>query len=99
MLGVAYKKDTDDVRESPALDIIELLRQKGADMRYHDPHVHSIHHNGFAMTGEPELDGALAAADCTVRVTDPSCYRRVAPPLATVSLISAHAPGRCVHAS
>ena len=36
VLGVAYKKDIDDVRESPALDVIELLRQKGADVRYHD---------------------------------------------------------------
>jgi len=53
-MGVAYKKDIDDVRESPALDVIELLRQKGADVRYHDPYVPSIRHNGFHMQGEPD---------------------------------------------
>ena len=74
VLGVAYKKDIDDVRESPALDVIELLHQKGADVQYHDPYVPTIHHNGFAMTGELDLDTALAAADCVVVVTDHSCY-------------------------
>ena len=70
VLGVAYKKDIDDVRESPALDVIELLRQKGADVRYHDPYVARISHNGFQMQGEPDL----AAADCAVVVTDHSSY-------------------------
>jgi UDP-N-acetyl-D-glucosamine dehydrogenase len=74
VLGVAYKKDIDDVRESPALDIIELLRQKGADVRYHDPYVPTIRHNGFEMAGETNLDAALAAADCVVVVTDHSSY-------------------------
>lgn len=74
VLGVAYKKDIDDVRESPALDVIELLRQKGADVRYHDPYVPCIRHNGFEMRGEADLDAALAAADCAVVVTDHSCY-------------------------
>ena len=50
VLGVAYKKDIDDVRESPALDVIELLRAKGADVRYHDPYVPSILHNGHGLT-------------------------------------------------
>ena len=45
VLGVAYKKDIDDVRESPALDIIELLQAKGADVRYHDPYVATLSHN------------------------------------------------------
>jgi UDP-N-acetyl-D-glucosamine dehydrogenase len=74
VLGVAYKKDIDDVRESPALDVIELLRHKGADVRYHDPYVPCIHHNGFEMYGEPDLAAALAAADCAVVVTDHSWY-------------------------
>jgi UDP-N-acetyl-D-glucosamine dehydrogenase len=74
VLGVAYKKDIDDVRESPALDVIELLRHKGADVRYHDPYVSCIHHNGFEMAGEPDLAAALAAADCAVVVTDHSSY-------------------------
>lgn len=74
VLGVAYKKDIDDVRESPALDIIELLRLKGADVCYHDPYVPTIRHNGFELTGEPELEPALTAADCVVVVTDHSVY-------------------------
>lgn len=74
VLGVAYKKDIDDVRESPALDIIELLRQKGADVRYHDPYVLSIQHNGFEMAGETDLEAALDAADCVLIVTDHSVY-------------------------
>ncbi len=57
-----------------ALDVIELLRQKGADVRYHDPYVLSVRHNGFEMAGEADLDAALAAADCAVVVTDHSWY-------------------------
>jgi len=57
-----------------ALDVIELLRQKGAAVRYHDPYVPTIRHNGFEMAGEPDLDAALAAADCAVVVTDHSSY-------------------------
>jgi len=74
VLGVAYKKDIDDLRESPALDIIELLRAKGAEVRYHDPYVPVILHNGHDLTCEPALDAALAAADCVVIVTDHSVY-------------------------
>jgi hypothetical protein len=55
----AQQKDIDDVRESLALDVIELLRQKGADVRYHDPYVPAIRHNGYKMAGEPDLDTAL----------------------------------------
>ncbi len=62
------------MRESPALDVIELLRAKGADVRYHDPYVPCISHNGFQMQGEPDLDAAFAAADCAVVVTDHSNY-------------------------
>ena len=74
VLGVAYKKDIDDLRESPALDIIELLRAKGADVRYHDPYVPVISHNGHDLTCEPALDAALDAADCVVIVTDHTVY-------------------------
>ena len=74
VLGVAYKKDIEDVRESPALDIIELLRQKGARVGYHDPHVPHIDHDGAALSCEPSLDAALDAADCVVVVTDHSAY-------------------------
>lgn len=74
VVGVAYKKDIDDVRESPALDIIELLRQKGADVRYHDPHVASFAHNGHDLCSEKDLNAALESADCVVIVTDHSVY-------------------------
>jgi len=74
VLGVAYKKDIDDVRESPALDIIELLRQKGADVRYHDPYVAQFAHNGHGLRSETDLEPALHAADCVVIVTDHSVY-------------------------
>jgi UDP-N-acetyl-D-glucosamine dehydrogenase len=74
VLGVAYKKDIDDVRESPALDILQLLRAKGADVRYHDPHVPAILHDGQDFTSEPDLDRALHDADCVVIVTDHSAY-------------------------
>jgi UDP-N-acetyl-D-glucosamine dehydrogenase len=74
VLGVAYKKDIDDLRESPALDIIELLRAKGADVRYHDPYVPVISHNGHDLTCAPALDAALDRADCVVIVTDHSVY-------------------------
>ena len=58
------------MRESPALDAIELLRAKGADVRYHDPYVPRISHNGFQMQGESNRD----AADGAVVVTDHSSY-------------------------
>ncbi len=74
VLGVAYKKDIDDVRESPALDVIDLLRGKGADVRYHDPYVTTVAHNGWRLTCEPDLQQALAEADCVVIATDHSCY-------------------------
>jgi UDP-N-acetyl-D-glucosamine dehydrogenase len=74
VLGVAYKKDIDDLRESPALDIIELLRVKGADVRYHDPYVPQLFHNGHSLTSEPELLSAVAQADCVMIVTDHSAY-------------------------
>jgi UDP-N-acetyl-D-glucosamine dehydrogenase len=74
VLGVAYKKDIDDVRESPALDIIELLLQKGAEVRYHDPYVPEILHNGHGLKTEPDVMQAVAQADCAMIVTDHSLY-------------------------
>jgi UDP-N-acetyl-D-glucosamine dehydrogenase len=79
LLGVAYKRDIDDVRESPALSIIDRLRAKGADVRYHDPFVSELRFDDAhtESTGEPlssvELtDEELEAADCSVIVTDHS---------------------------
>ena len=74
IVGVAYKKDISDMRESPALDIIQLLQEKGADVVYHDAHVPTLEHEGVALTCAEDLDAELAAADCTVIVTDHADY-------------------------
>lgn len=74
VLGVAYKKDVSDLRESPALDIIHLLEEKGADVRYHDPYVPSFVHEGMEMVSVTDLETALAKADCVVVATDHSDY-------------------------
>lgn len=74
VLGVAYKKDVSDMRESPALDIIKHLTGKGAIVRYHDPHVPSFQHHGLEMSCVEDLSAALAEADCAVVVTDHSAY-------------------------
>jgi UDP-N-acetyl-D-glucosamine dehydrogenase len=71
VLGVAYKRDVDDVRESPALDVISLLEHKGAHVRFHDPHVESIRlENDAIMHNTPMSDALLADADCVVVITD-----------------------------
>ena len=69
VLGVAYKRDIDDVRESPALDVIELLMRRGATVSYSDPFVPEVDHGPHQITGIPVADGA-ANADCAVIVTD-----------------------------
>jgi UDP-N-acetyl-D-glucosamine dehydrogenase len=74
VLGVAYKKDVSDLRESPALDIIHLLQQKGGQVSYHDPHIPAFHHEGMEMVGIPDLAAGLRASDCVVIVTDHSAY-------------------------
>ena len=74
VVGVAYKKDISDMRESPALDIIQLLEEKGAEVSYHDPHVASLKHEGIALESVDDFDAALADADCTVIVTDHADY-------------------------
>lgn len=75
VLGVAYKPDVDDVRESPALDIIELLRQKGADVQYHDPHVPTIHvDDDYHFESCEYSTELLQTAHCVVVVTNHSYY-------------------------
>lgn len=72
MIGVAYKKDIDDVRESPALDIIKLLEEKGAEVAYHDPYVAEVREDGVTRRGVALTDAELAAADCVLIATDHS---------------------------
>ncbi len=74
VLGVAYKKNVSDLRESPALDIIHLLEQKGAQVAYHDPHVPAFEHDGMAMRRVDDLAAALTAADCVLIATDHAAY-------------------------
>ncbi|HEU4698169.1 MAG TPA: nucleotide sugar dehydrogenase [Gemmatimonadales bacterium] len=72
VLGVAYKRDIDDLRESPALDIIKLLEQQGAQVSYHDPHVPSFTEDGHRFASVALTPEALAAADLVMVVTDHS---------------------------
>ena len=73
VLGVAYKRNIDDVRESPALDIILLLERRGARVTYSDPFVPTLELDGRERTAEDPV--AMAAqADCTVVVTDHTCF-------------------------
>jgi UDP-N-acetyl-D-glucosamine dehydrogenase len=72
IMGVAYKRDIDDVRESPALDIIHLLGRRGAKVSYSDPYVPRIHADGIQLCASAESDAA--AADCVVVVTDHKCF-------------------------
>jgi UDP-N-acetyl-D-glucosamine dehydrogenase len=78
VLGAAYKPDIDDVRESPALDVIALLRKKGALVEYHDPHIGQIHHEkeGWKMESiaDADLMKKVASADAVVIVTNHSSY-------------------------
>ena len=69
VLGVAYKPDIADTRESPAIKLIGLLENAGADVSYHDPHVASFSENGISMSSQP-LEPA--AYDCVVVVTNHS---------------------------
>ncbi len=69
LLGVSYKRDVDDVRESPALDVLRILEQKGAHVIYHDPLVPELKLDGHSYRSVT-LDESLASADCTVLLTD-----------------------------
>jgi UDP-N-acetyl-D-glucosamine dehydrogenase len=74
VLGVAYKRDIDDVRESPALDVIRLLEERGATVSYNDPYVADLHHERIDLTSVELTDEALRASDCVVVVTDHTHY-------------------------
>lgn len=72
IIGVAYKRDIDDVRESPALDIIGMLQKKGAQIRYYDPLVKSISLDGLCFTSESFSLKLLEKSDCVVILADHS---------------------------
>jgi UDP-N-acetyl-D-glucosamine dehydrogenase len=75
VLGVAYKPDIDDIRESPALDVIGLLQKKGAMVEYHDPYIPTLKtHEGLEMHSVPDLMAAVQLADVVVAVTNHKVY-------------------------
>jgi UDP-N-acetyl-D-glucosamine dehydrogenase len=80
VLGAAYKPDVSDVRESPALDVIGLLRDQGAQVQYHDPHVPALDHEGWQMESLNELYEGIAEFDLVVLITDHADfdYKRIA---------------------
>jgi UDP-N-acetyl-D-glucosamine dehydrogenase len=79
VLGVAYKRDVDDMRESPALDVISLLEERGAEVVYHDPYVPSFSEDSHERVSVAFSDAELARADAVVIITDHSSidYQRV----------------------
>ena len=80
LFGVAYKRDVNDVRESPALDVLELLVKRGAVVSYTDPHVPRLEHGGHAWTTVPFETAVNGPCDCAVVATDHTAfdYSRIA---------------------
>ena len=74
VLGIAYKPDIDDLRESPALDVIHLLKEKGAEVVYHDPYIPHLDHENLLMDSVPDLMDAVKDADCVAIITNHSDY-------------------------
>ncbi|MGX8709365.1 MAG: nucleotide sugar dehydrogenase [bacterium] len=75
VLGVAYKSDIDDYRESPALNVIEHLIDEGADTTYYDPYIPEYRHKGVTYTGAKELtDDLLKSADIAIICTAHACF-------------------------
>lgn len=75
VLGAAYKPDIDDIRESPALDVIGLLQKKGAQVEYHDPYIPRLRtHENVEMESVWDVMDAVRRADCVVIITNHSGY-------------------------
>jgi UDP-N-acetyl-D-glucosamine dehydrogenase len=77
ILGVAYKKDVDDPRESPAFTILEMLARRGCLVSYNDPHIPTLphmRHHTIRLDSQPLTDEFVAQQDCVVIVTDHSAY-------------------------
>src|SRR4051812_36923481 len=104
VLGVAYKKDVDDPRESPAFTILELLEERGAVISYNDPHVPSLprmRHHALRLNSQPLTPELLAAQDCVLLVTDHSVYdyetilQHTRLLVDTRNATASYLPGRC----
>ena len=75
IIGVAYKKNVGDLRESPALDILKLLKSKGAQINYHDPYVSTFTLDEMEMVSVSDLYDAIDLADCVLIATDHDGYK------------------------
>ena len=74
ILGAAYKPNVDDLRESPALDVMHLLQAKGAEVVYHDPYIPNLAHEGLVMESVTDLMAEVKKADCVAIITDHEDY-------------------------
>jgi UDP-N-acetyl-D-glucosamine dehydrogenase len=78
LLGIAYKKDVEDLRESPSLELLELLTQRGAKIEYNDPYfpaLHRMRYYDFSQLRSVELTSErLGTYDCVLIATDHSSY-------------------------
>ncbi|MAF86154.1 MAG: UDP-N-acetyl-D-glucosamine dehydrogenase [Dehalococcoidales bacterium] len=74
VLGVAYKKDVEDIRESPSLKLIQLLREKGASVSYNDPYITKVQIDKDTLPSVELTDEYLSGTDCVVIATDHSHY-------------------------
>ena len=74
VLGVAFKRDVDDARYSPALKVIELLGRRKMDVVFHDPYVPEIRVNGDRVLSQPLTRDLIGSADCVLILTDHSCF-------------------------
>jgi UDP-N-acetyl-D-glucosamine dehydrogenase len=74
VLGVAYKKDVSDCRESPALDVMRMLSEKGADLIYNDPYVATLRLGKITINSRPLTSEMIAQQDCVIILTDHSDY-------------------------
>ncbi len=74
VLGIAYKPDIDDLRESPALDVMHLLNEKGANVVYHDPYIPHLDHENLLMDSVTDLMLEVKNADCVAIITNHSSY-------------------------
>jgi UDP-N-acetyl-D-glucosamine dehydrogenase len=73
VLGVAFKKDVDDARHSPALKVIDLLQRRKIDITFHDPYVQEVRVNGVPLQSAPLTEDLLRGTDCVLILTDHSC--------------------------
>ncbi|MFC2035029.1 nucleotide sugar dehydrogenase [Chloroflexota bacterium] len=74
VLGIAYKKDVADIRESPSLQVIQLLFEKGVEVSYNDPYIPEIQLHQDTLTSVEPTAETLSSMDCVVIATDHSCY-------------------------